>query len=209
MSNSNRWVPHTLSRMDGLPNSFIWEPVFTGTSWHTWILDNHYESGFGLASRSRTHLGELLYRAKYRNDRAALDELSICVRHSALQIRRYQQGLKSLESLTAVAAVPCNPPKSISIPHRIAQAVAVELRLPDISTGVVKTQATPSAKANPTLHPEAYRVDRRLDGQSVLLIDDLYHTGMTLESVATQLRAAGADHVVGLCVTKVHRGMTV
>lgn len=195
--------------MDGLPDSFIWEPVFTGTSWHTWILDNHYESGFGSAGRRRTHLGELLYRAKYRNDRAALDELSICMRHSALQIRKYQRGLKSLESLTAVAAVPCNPPKSISIPHRIARAVAVELRLPDISTSVVKTQATPSAKANPTFHPEAYRVDRRLDGQSVLLIDDLYHTGMTLESVASQLRVAGADHVVGLCVTKVHRGMTV
>lgn len=195
--------------MSRLPETYRRIAVPPTKSWDCWVLSDHYESEVGTVGRHRTYLGGLLYRAKYRSDRSAMDELKTGVRHCVLQLRKFPPETNPLGRVTSLAAVPCNPPKIMSIPHELAQSIAVILNVPDISRSVTKTQVTTAAKSNPTLHPEAYQVDGRLDGQTVLLIDDLYHTGMTLESVASQLRAAGADRVVGLCVTKVYRGMTL
>lgn len=177
-------------------------------SWYCWVLSDHYESEAGSSGRSRTYMGELLYLAKYKTDRSAMDELNTVVRHCVLQLRRFPPEAKGLGLVTSLMAVPCRPPKVMSIPHELARSISISLKVPDLSMSVTKTRETPEAKFNPALHPDAYRVDRRLDGQTVLLIDDLYHTGTTLESVAIQLRAAGADRVVGLCITQVYRGMT-
>jgi hypothetical protein len=114
----------------------------------------------------------------------------------------------SQKLIPSVAAVPCFPPKSMSLPHEIARAAANTLGVPDISSRLAKIRVTNAAKTNPGLHPDAHEVRGRLDGRHVLVVDDLYHTGSTLESVATKLRAAGADHLVGLCVTRVHQGMS-
>jgi len=43
--------------------------------------------------------------------------------------------------------------------------------------------------------------------ERVLLVDDLYSTGATLESVALRLREAGVHDFVGFCATKVGYGM--
>lgn len=195
--------------MSRLPETYRRIAVPPTKSWDCWVLSDHYESEADTVGRRRTYLGGLLYLAKYRNDRSAMDELKTGVRHCVLQLRKFPPETNSLGRVTLLAAVPCNPPKAMSVPHELAQSLATMLSVPDISKSITKTQATPAAKSNPTLHPEAYRVDRRLDGQTVLLIDDLYHTGMTLESVATQLRVAGAERIVGLCITKVYRGMTL
>lgn len=145
---------------------------------------------------------------KCSDDNGALGSLTGEIRHCVLQLRRFPPKLDGLDGVSAVVAVPCNPPKNRSLPLEIAEAAANALKVPDLSTEVVKIWATPTAKLNPALHADTYRVRSRLDGECILLVDDLYHTGTTLESVATQLRAANAAHVVGLCVTKVHKGMT-
>lgn len=194
--------------MGRLPEDYLRIPVPSSEPWYVWVLSDHYEAEVGAAGRCRTDLGELVYRAKYCDDRSALEDLKTRVRHCALQLRRLSPGTHALCDVTAVAAVPCNPPKLRSVPHEVVGAIASAFRVYDISASLAKVKVTPAAKFNPVHHPDAYRVDRRLDGERVLLVDDLFHTGTTLESVASQLRAAGADRVVGLCITRVHKGMT-
>lgn len=195
----------------GLPDSFERVSVHFAPEpvWHTWALSDHYQGGFQSDARSRTYLGELVYRAKYQHDRAALEQLDIAVRHCTLQLKNMPPQVDGLAMVTAVAAVPCNPPKAVSVPHRIAAAAAAALGVPDISAAIVKTQRTDPAKVHAGLHRNAYRVQTLRPGSSVLIVDDVFRTGATLESVAGQLRAAGATHVVGMCVTKAHQGMAI
>lgn len=194
--------------MGQLPDYYERIAVPPNRAWHAWVLSDHYERVASVGGRRRTYLGELVYRAKYCDDRRALDELMNAVRHCVCQLHQFSPQSDALATVAAVAAVPCYPAKVVSVPHEIARAAAQVLGVPDISSAVVKTRATSAAKTNPGLHSDAYGVRARLDGQHVLLVDDLYHTGATLESVASQLRAAGAAHIVGLCVTKVHQGMS-
>lgn len=194
--------------MGQLPEGYERIAVPPTKAWHTWVLSDHYESVASAGVRQRTYLGDLLYRAKYRHDRGALETLATAVRHSVLQLRGLPPQVDALATVSAVVAVPCNPPKFVSVPHEIARAAADSLGIPDFSSVVVKTRETGAAKTNPVRCPEAYEVRRRLDGVHVLVVDDLYHTGATLDSVAAQLRAAGAAHIVGLCVTKVYKGMS-
>ena len=49
---------------------------------------------------------------------------------------------------------------------------------------------------------EAFACTRELDGERVLLIDDVWTTGATLDACASALRAAGADSVWGLTVAR-------
>ena len=46
------------------------------------------------------------------------------------------------------------------------------------------------------------RVDDHLDGLSVVVIDDLYGSGGTMQEAARALREAGVTEVLGLAVTK-------
>ena len=66
---------------------------------------------------------------------------------------------------------------------------------------------TAKAKLNPSVNPAAYEILRSLDGLNVLIVDDLFHTGSTLESVAIKVREAGAKSVTGFCLTKVNKGL--
>jgi predicted amidophosphoribosyltransferase len=201
-------VPPTLVGVGQLPDNFERIAVPPTRTWHAWVLSDHYEPVASAGGRCRTYLGDLVYRAKYCEDRRALDSLLTAIRHCVLQLQQLPRRIDALGAVTAVMAVPCNPPKPVSLPHEIAAVAAAALGVPDFSSEVVKTRQTRAAKTNPGLHSEAYEVRGHLNGEFVLLVDDLYHTGTTLESVALQLRAAGAAHVVGLCVTKAHQGMS-
>jgi len=47
-----------------------------------------------------------------------------------------------------------------------------------------------------------FRVDEDLTGQTVLIVDDVHHTGSTMAGVANAARQAGATTVLGLAMTK-------
>lgn len=194
--------------MSQLPDTYERIRVPPTRTWHTWVLSDHYEPVSTPRGRQRTFLGDLIYRSKYYDDKSALEALVNAIRHCVRQLHRFPPQADALAAVTAVTAVPCYPPKVLSVPHEIAKAAAAELGVPDISPSVVKTRETGAAKMSPSLRPDAYQVRGRVVGEHVLIVDDLYRTGATLESVASQVRVAGAERIVGLCVTKAHKGMS-
>ncbi len=192
--------------MNELPDSYIRERVSieNGPFWFAWIISAHSSPDF----EETTYLGALVTRAKYHDDRAALVEIETAVRHSVLQLRAVPIGKQGLASVTGVIAVPCNPTKGISLPHQVAAVAALTLGVPDLSHIATKRRPSSPAKFDSRLSPENYRVDRDLAGQRILVVDDVFRTGNTLESVAINLRGANVEDLVGLCLTKARKGMT-
>ena len=113
------------------------------------------------------------------------------------------------EELAALAAtqilpVPQHWTRRLTAPHNTAAVVgsrlAVRLKVPYDASILRKVRRTP---AQPSLVPSARRanlrsafaVDARLDGQRILLVDDVLTTGTTADRVARVLLKAGAETV--------------
>lgn len=82
----------------------------------------------------------------------------------------------------------------------LAKKVSKELKLPLSSKLLKKTrdtekQHTLTSEKRQSNVKGAYKATKRIDGQTVLLIDDIKTTGYTLNECAKQLRIAGADKV--------------
>jgi hypothetical protein len=177
------------------------------SGWRVWVLSDHYEHDPVSGQPSRTYVGNLTYEAKYLASRPAMEELQRVMSDAVVHLRGFPPRKEGLSSVTSVAAVPCNPPKPLSVPHELAAAVAQALGVADVSKSVVKVRETTAAKTSTGLHSDCYKVHLNLQGETVLLVDDLIRTGATLESVAINLRKAGCEHVVGICATSARKGM--
>jgi len=154
----------------------------------------------------RSEVGELLYLLKYRSDTSVVDELAETM---ADFVRRWNSG--------AEVIVPV-PPTRVSRAHQpvllLARALGQRLSLPVVERAVAKTKETPQLKdvfdynerlsllaGAFTLSPEEVR-ERRL-----LLFDDLYRSGATMNAVASALYdEGGAAEVYALAMTRTRRG---
>lgn len=192
-----------------IPDSYIRQAVIQGINfwaheqWFTWILSSHYDFG----EKVQTEIGELVSKAKYKDDASAVLRLRTIVRHAALQLRQMPNDDFAFAKLDVLMAVPSFDPKDISLPHVAGKEISEALSIPDYSSFIRKKVDTPKAKLTPAVNPAAYEILRYLDGLNVLIVDDLFHTGSTLESVAIKVREAGAKSVAGFCLTKVNKGL--
>ena len=192
-----------------IPDSYIRQAVIQGINfraheqWFTWILSSHYD----FSEKVQTEIGELVSKAKYKDDSSSVLRLKTIVRHAALQLRQMPNDDFAFAKLDVVMAVPSFDPKDISLPHVAGKEISEALSILDYSSFVRKKVDSAKAKLNPSVNPAAYEILRSLDGLNVLIVDDLFHTGSTLESVAIKVREAGAKSVTGFCLTKVNKGL--
>ncbi len=170
------------------------------------VLDRHVISSAPLGyvgehmqfDTTRSPLGELVYQLKYKDGRP--DDI--------------------VETATAFAeehwrgSVDCvvSPPPSL---HRvkqpavlIADGIASRLRVTHKAAAVVKTRATPQMK-NVTTYERAPLLGEAIepgvdsvDGQRVLIVDDLWETGSTMKTVAEILQTIGALEIRALAITR-------
>jgi competence protein ComFC len=140
--------------------------------WHTVASQVIGENEFGHPSfdTQRSEIGELLYRFKYRSDRAALTKmLRLCndylIRHASGKFE---------------IVLPVPPSNSVVDP--------------DVRRQLLR---------------DGFQVDKKqVEGKRVLLVDDVFRSGATLESAAQVVTGQGspaAVYVLAMTRTRVHR----
>jgi ATP-dependent DNA helicase RecQ len=167
-----------------------------------WALGFH--SRFAGADWSRSEVGDLAYRLKYQSDRAALaplveQALALCAAHP------------ELADVAAIVPVPPSTPRPFDPVSVLADELGRRLPRP-VRPVLVKTRRTAPQKEMRTLAqkranvagafavPDARQSEVR--GQSLLVLDDLYDSGATLEEVCRVLRQAGAARLCVLTLTR-------
>lgn len=166
----------------------------------TYIGDDEY--GHPMFDTKRSGIGELLYRLKYRSDRSVVDDL---VRTIAEFFRSWNPGV------TTIIPVPPSRSDRLQQPvHILAEALSEQVGVPVRRDAVLKVKEIPELK-------NVYEYDERLRllegaykvqpsvvmGQNVLLFDDLYRSGATLNAITAALYDEGnVAEVYALAITR-------
>jgi predicted amidophosphoribosyltransferase len=158
------------------------------------------EYGHAQFESTRTELGELLYRLKYKGDQSAIAPIA----QTAFDfLRGWNPGID------VIVPAPASKSRVVQPLFQIADEVGRLLGLPVDKTSVRKTKATPELKnvdyaKRLELLGGAHSIEGdALRGRRVLLLDDLYQSGATLNAIARLLKqAGGVSAVFALALTR-------
>lgn len=176
------------------------------------LVSSHLDAGFALAFHTtvfqaehvRTDIGERVYRFKYGKDLAQADLL-------AAQAAKVLEEQGYLDKFDLVVTVPgtwsrehaCDP-----VPL-FAEKLCDQIEKPCVPA-LRKTRRTNPQKAMHTLEQKLRNVrdafvvtnPKMLAGRRILLVDDLFDSGATINECAKMLKQAGAQAVYALTLTK-------
>lgn len=169
-----------------------------------------YDREQGNPDRPQTAIGTLRTRAK-PYDAAPTKDTFTAANELIVGCMGFLKTVTCYSSATAVVAMPpSRPDKAFDLPSHLAKGIAKAWGRKDLSSAVTAT-ARPGLKNVPvgdklnTLDG-TLRVDKRsVDGQVILLVDDLYQSGVSMNSVGMELLNAGAEKVFGLACEKTCR----
>lgn len=163
-----------------------------------WALD--FNSQFSGANWNRSKVGEFAYRLKYQGDSSVLPEL---VELAVALIADHPE----LAQVDAVTPVPPSTPRPIDPVSSFAMALAERLDLAYFPA-VVKSRRTVPQKEIHTLAQKhsnvtgAFGLESSVGGKRMLIVDDLFDSGATLEEITRLVRRAGAAKVCVLTLTR-------
>jgi predicted amidophosphoribosyltransferase len=149
----------------------------------------------------RSEVGELLYRLKYRSDRSVVEEL---VETAAAFVQSWNPGV------TEIVPVPPSRQRPTQPVLVLAEQIAGRLGLAYLPNAVSRVRDVPELKnlydyeERLAILAEAHTAARaEVQGQSVLLFDDLYRSGATMDAVTSALLDQGrAAAVFALAITR-------
>lgn len=175
-------------------------------------LKGIFDEGYALGLHGRyvggtyehTELGGKVYRFKYGGEKALVEPLS-------QEVVDFLRRKKFSSKLSSVLAVPSTVRDRPYDPMTLlAEHVAKSLGLADLSQALLKARNTLPQKELTSLAKKranvrgAFRIARceAVKGQSLLILDDLYDSGITLNEVCQTVRKAGAKAVYALALTR-------
>jgi competence protein ComFC len=175
------------------------------TTSSTYLGDDQY--GHAQFDTTRSEMGELLYRLKYEGDKSVI---AVVVETAADFIRKRKW------AFDLVIPVPPSRTRRASQPViALSKALAIEVGGAFCPDCIVKVKDTPELKdvyefdRRTALLKGAYAVARnKVASKSVLVFDDLYRSGATLNSVCQALMDKGKAKTVyalTLTMTRSHR----
>ena len=167
-----------------------------------------YDRVGGSPHNERTHIGNLRARAKTYGKPATKDTYAAAdgLIESCLQTLSH---LTCFDSATCIVAIPpSDPEKPFDLPQYLADGISKRLGKPD-KTVAVQTITDRRASKEILLEDKLSTVEGTIKVDSaaiqdeiVLLVDDLYQSGVTMNYVAMLLLEAGAKKVFGLSCEK-------
>lgn len=167
-----------------------------------YVGDDEY--GHPQFNTTRTPIGELLYRLKYSRDESVIEAI---VTTAGGFVR------EKLWSIDLVTPVPPSRARSFQPVVALARRLAEDLKVAFCGGCVVKVRDIPELKnifdfdERTRLLNGAFQVDRsKVEGKRILLFDDLYRAGATIDAVSSELRKSGkAVGIQALTLTMTRR----
>ena len=165
----------------------------------SYVGDDHY--GNPQFDTRRSEVGELLYRLRYHLDTTAIPEI---VAAAASLFELWNPGIE------LIVPVPPSRVRSMQPVLRVGSILAERLNVPFASTCVTRVREVPELKNVYDYHERlrllagAHTVDRTMvQRRRVLLFDDLYRSGATLNEITALLYdQGGAADVFALTLTQ-------
>jgi predicted amidophosphoribosyltransferase len=166
----------------------------------TYLGDDEF--GHPIFDTQRTELGELLYRLKYRSDNSVVDEIVLIV---VTFITSWNPGIDII-----VPVPPTRSGRSLQPVLTLAEALSKKLSIPNIINAVATAKDIPELK-NVYDYDERFRLLKGVhvirssivEGKRILLFDDLYRSGATMNTITAALYDHGlAADVFALAVTR-------
>jgi competence protein ComFC len=159
------------------------------------------EYGHSHFATQRTPVGELLYKLKYHQDISVVAELAeTAAAFVALWI----------DTPDAIVVVPPSHDRKIQPVFEIARELGKLLKVAVYDDAVIRIKEIPELKnifdrdQRASLLENAHSVDSsKISGKRILLFDDLYRSGASMNAIASMLYdEAGATEVFALTITK-------
>jgi len=153
-----------------------------------------------IENEKRTEIGELEYQSKYNSNNDAEKQLvSLC--------EEWINKLPYYKDADLICAVPSKTPDNL--PQRIADKLNITpINISNTISWTSKTKDVKNAekvedKIN-ILEESGLTIDNieQLKDKVIILFDDLYMSGVTLQYIAMKLKDAGAQRVLGLTIVK-------
>lgn len=178
------------------------------SSSHPRPLKGSWQAGFALdfhssykgADWNRSGSGDLVYRLKYESDASVLPKL-------IEQTRALFAAHPEMSQFDIIVPVPSSTQREFSPVHEFCKALASAVNKP-VQPCVVKTRPTKPQKEMHTLPQKrdnvagAFAVKDDINGKRILLVDDLFDSGATLEEITKSLLRSKAAHVTVLTLTR-------
>lgn len=168
------------------------------------LLDMSVALSLNFESDGETHtrIGQLEKAAKYNNDEEAVNQLSAFVDDFIEKNPLYANA-------DFICAVPPTKYGEKNLPTRIIEKLT-HFNGGNISSSLVWTAKNESLKNADgadkleILKHSGLEIANSVDlkGKDIVLVDDLYMSGITLQFIAMKLKEAGAGKVYGLCLVK-------
>lgn len=160
----------------------------------------HNEYGHTQFDTTRSEIGELLFRLKFRADKSTVPLL---VSDAVDFLRRWDP------AIDMIVPVPPSGTRAVQPVILLAEGIGAALPLP-LMHAVTKTRDTPQLKnifdldARLAALEGAHAVDPGMTrGRKILLFDDLFRSGATMSAIATALyEQGGAAEVFALTMTR-------
>ena len=152
------------------------------------IFLGHDEFGHPRFESTRSEIGELLYRLKYNHDQSVVDEIA---ETAATFVRAWQP------HLDVIVPVPPSTMRSIQPVHVLASALGQKLGIPVAHCLTTTRDPSPLKNVNDLdermrLLAGLYAVDASATtGKRILLFDDLYRSGATMNEITGALYDQG------------------
>lgn len=174
----------------------------------SFALGYHFHTSY--EGEGRTAVGDKVYKAKPYKARVNqqhienADVLAIWYKSFISRHPLYQQA-------DYVVPVPGKPDKYFDLPSYIATTICRDLHMVDGSDYIMRIKETKSQKDVPLDKRQenvqdafAVKSDAPFYGKSVIIVDDIYDTGSTINELGRLLKEAGAT-VYGLAATVISR----
>lgn len=152
-----------------------------------------------LENGERTKIGELEYQAKFQDNEEAEAELTVLT-------QTWLEKLPFYSKADCICAMPCSDQGSPGLPRRIVDKL---VGFENISSQIPWTKKDKNLKDLDSVKAKldalkefGLQVNMNLEGKNVILLDDLYMSGLSIQYVAMKLKQAGADRVFGLSIVK-------